>query len=388
MKKSRPFSRISVFLMIFLSLGVCLFTGCSEKKTEDDPDNWMGLRLEETEENRYATGFTIRKYEGGAYRLSVSGANAEYLILPEKAESPANVPSDITVIRQPKQNVYLASSSVMCYFYELGAKETVGFTSTKAGDWTDPEVKKAVEEDEITYVGKYNAPDYEWLVQEKTTLAIENTMILHSPKTKEQLEQLGIPVLVEYSSYEEHPLGRLEWIRVYGCILGKEEAADTFFKEQEELFLKQKKDRTEQPLKVACFSITPNGYVSVQKPGSYMAALIREAGGEYFLTEEASGEEKDSGSLNLQMDRFYETAKDADLLIYNGNIYGVPESLQALVREQPLLADFKAVKNKNVYSVGNDLFQGPTKVARVMEDLSAIMDGTSEETEYFHRLKD
>ena len=67
-----------------------------------------------------------------------------------------------------------------------------------------------MEEGDILYAGKYSAPDYELILDEGCNLAIENTMIYHNPEVKEKLEELGIPVLVERSSYESHPLGRLE----------------------------------------------------------------------------------------------------------------------------------------------------------------------------------
>ena len=52
-------------------------------------------------------------------------------------------------------------------------------------------------------------------------------MILHSPKVQEMIEDLDIPVFVDYSSYESHPLGRTEWIKVYGAMLNKEKEAET-----------------------------------------------------------------------------------------------------------------------------------------------------------------
>ena len=54
-------------------------------------------------------------------------------------------------------------------------------------------------------------------------------MISHSPEVKEKLEQLGVPVLVERSSYEEGPLGRVEWIKLYGLLTGHLDEAEQFF---------------------------------------------------------------------------------------------------------------------------------------------------------------
>ena len=57
-------------------------------------------------------------------------------------------------------------------------------------------------------------------------------MIYHMPEVKEKLEQFGIPVLVEHSSYEPHPLGRTEWLKLYGVLLDKEEPAQELFEKQ------------------------------------------------------------------------------------------------------------------------------------------------------------
>ena len=47
----------------------------------------------------------------------------------------------------------------------------------------------------------------------------------------EQLERLGIPVLVETSSYETLPMGRMEWIKLYAALLDKEDEAEALFNE-------------------------------------------------------------------------------------------------------------------------------------------------------------
>ncbi len=46
-------------------------------------------------------------------------------------------------------------------------------------------------------------------------------MISHTPEVREMLEDFGIPVMIEYSSYEKHPLGRVEWVRFFRDIAWK-----------------------------------------------------------------------------------------------------------------------------------------------------------------------
>ena len=90
----------------------------------------------------------------------------------------------------------------------------------------------AMEGGEASHAGKYNMPDYELILREKCALAVESTMIFHTPEVKEQLEDSGIPVLVDYSSYEQHPLGRSEWIKLYGVLTGHEQEAEAAFQKQ------------------------------------------------------------------------------------------------------------------------------------------------------------
>ena len=88
------------------------------------------------------------------------------------------------------------------------------------------EARQAMQESRIAYAGKYSAPDYERILAAGCTLAIENTMVLHDPEVKEQLEKFGVPVLVERSSYESGPLARMEWLKLYGILLNKTEMAE------------------------------------------------------------------------------------------------------------------------------------------------------------------
>ena len=54
-------------------------------------------------------------------------------------------------------------------------------------------------------------------------------MVYHTPEVKEQLEKFDIPVLVDYSSYEDEPLGRTEWVKLYGLLTGRIKEAQKAF---------------------------------------------------------------------------------------------------------------------------------------------------------------
>ena len=85
----------------------------------------------------------------------------------------------------------------MDFFCALDGLDCIGLSGTDADGWYIEEAKEALENGSITYAGKYSAPDYEQIVSQNCGLAIESTMIYHTPEVKERLEQFGIPVLVD-----------------------------------------------------------------------------------------------------------------------------------------------------------------------------------------------
>ena len=111
--------------------------------------------------------------------------------------------------------------SAMALFDMVDSIEAISYSGLKADGWAIANAAAAMNRDEILYAGKYNASDYEMLVDGGCSLAIESTMIYHNPEVKEKLEELGIPVIVERSSYEDNPLGRTEWVKFYGAQIGR-----------------------------------------------------------------------------------------------------------------------------------------------------------------------
>ena len=93
--------------------------------------------------------------------------------------------------------------------------------------------------------------------------------------------------------------------------------------------------------------------------------------------------------MNIQMETFYECAKDADILIYNSTIEGKLESIAQLIEKSPVFADFRAVKNDNVWCTEQNLFQQTTGAADMITDLNSIFTGNADRKDqltYLHRI--
>ena len=332
----------------------------------------------------YAENFHVTCYEGGAAVLTAGNQN-RFLLLPEGAETPRGL-EKLPVIHTPVRQVYLASSSAADLFLQCGALDALRYSSTRCEDWQLPELREAMETEELAFAGKYSAPDYELLLTEGCDLVIENTMILHNPAVKEKLEALGLPVLIEYSSYEPHPLGRVEWVKLYGLLTGHLQEAEDFFDSQLRLF--QTLDGTEKTGKTAAFfHITANGAVVVRKRADYVTRMIELAGGETALTDLPESENALS-TVTIQMESFYRQARDADVLIYNSTVAGEVESLEELLALSPLLADFRAVQTGNVWCTEQSMFQKSSAAAGMIADFHEILKGTGEEKlQFLHKVE-
>lgn len=346
-----------------------------------------GLKYLYRDENDYAEGFAIDYYESGEILISISDGN-RFLIIPKDRNEPDNLQAGITVLKKPVDNIYLAATAVMDMFVRMHAIDRISLSGTKADGWYINEAKNAMKSGNIRYAGKYNMPDYEMILASDCNLAIESTMLTHSPKVKENLEKLGIPVLVDRSSYESHPLGRAEWIKLYAAIADNERGY-TVFNEQKDVLNAVEKSIQGKSIKnntVAFFFITSNGMVNVRKSDDFVPKMIELAGGQYIFTD--LGDEGSSSSVNMTIEQFYASAKDADYLIYNSTIDKDMDSLNEMLKKSPVLKDFKAVKDKNVFCTYQNFYQESTQAGTFIADIyNIISNGNDEDLEFLYRLK-
>ena len=115
--------------------------------------------------------------------------------------------------------------------------------------------------------------------------------------------------------------------------------------------------------------------------------MIELAGGKYIFENLGDAETKRS-TMNMQVEEFYNGAKDADFLIYNSSIDGGVSSREALLDKCEVLADFKAVQEGNVWCTTNDMYQQSLSIGYLMEDIHAMLSGEGEDKmHYLFRLE-
>lgn len=381
-------------MCLLLTLNACGVKDRNSFETEIHEKDEQGQEQETDFSSLVCTGTTALKYadqfsieEYGIYKLITIADSGRFLLVPEDAAVPAGLPEDTVILQQPLDCAYLVSTSAMDLIQTIDALTAVRLSGTKKENWYVEEAAAAMQSGALLYAGKYNTPDYELILNEGCDLAIENTMIYHNPEVKEKLEALGIPVLVERSSYEHHPLGRLEWIKLFGVLFLQEENADRFFEEQlakiEPLMEQEDTDKS-----VAFFYITSNGAVSVRKPKDYIAQMIELSGGRYVLDMIPNESGNALSAMNMQMEDFYAAARDADILIYNSTIDGELKGMQELIEKDALFADFKAFQEKQVYCTTGNFFQKTTGIGEFMVDLNRIYsDSDTSENTFLRKLR-
>ena len=370
--------------IVFLML-LSLLSGCGEPRVQEGLGN--GWEPISSMELQYATEFAVDYYEGGYKLLSISDGS-RFLVIPEGMDCPRGIAKDIVPLYQPVENIYLAATAAMCLFDAMDRLDAISLSGARQDSWYIPGAVEAMKQGKILYAGKYSEPDYEMILNHHCPLAIESTMIGHASEVKDKLEELGIAVLVDQSSMESHPLGRTEWMKLYGALLNEEEKAEELFGQQVE-YLNQVLEEENTGKTVAFFHISSAGYVVARKSGDYVSKMIELAGGRYVFKDLGDPETKTS-TVNLEMETFFAAAKDADYIIYNSTIGGEVKNQEELLEKSPLLSEFKAVKNGNVWCTNRNMYQETTKLGQMVQSFHEIFSGQADdltELPYLYKLQ-
>lgn len=403
-----------------------------------------GLRFISSEKNDVAEYFRLSVYEdasGAKYQLlETAGGLHRYLIVPADAQvsdrksdhftaraSEANSANkekkgdalELTVLQQPLTTTYVAASAVMAPLCDLGAVSQIRFSGLREEGWYVDEARAAMKAGSMLFAGKYSEPDYETLLREGCDLALESTMIYRSPEVIEKLSALGIPVYIDYSSYEPHVLGRLEWIRVYGALFGHEEEAQQWYASERDRIRAIQKDaetssgeasqsgksteksetKTSRNSKneassigtssgsagtdttadlrptVVYFYVNSSGQIQVRQPHDYIPELLELAGARYLAPDMSGLSGSRKSNVTVSLEDFYSSCRDADYLIYSATLDRPLSSIQELLGKNALFADFKAVKEGHVYTTDKDFYQLSDRMADFAEDVHRMLQG-------------
>ena len=334
-----------LFLLLLLSFYI---SGCKQNKEQTEPLTVMYLAPQNIE---YAKGFSVTHHKTyKEIKVTTPWPDAKneltYILHPKGTEKPFKSNKAI-FIEVPSERVVVTSTTDIPMLEYLNLEEKlVGFPHT---DYVSSEKTRAlIDSGKVKELGKEYNLNTEMVLDLSPDLII-GFSATGDTKAYDLIQKTGIPVVINGSWMEEHPLGRAEWIKFVAAFFGKESDA-------EEIFQKIKEDYTQSSTLAKNVESSPTVISGsmfkdvwhVPGGNSYIAQFLKDAGTDYLWKDS-----KKNGSLALSFESVLEKGQNADLWIGSGN----STSLQALQEKNHQYALFDAFKNKTVYS--STLKMGP-----------------------------
>ena len=182
-------------------------------------------------------------------------------------------------------------------------------------------------------------------------------------------------------------------MKFFGALTDRDEKANELFNEQVDIVNRIAKTDGDTAANddsrptVAFFYITSNGQIQVRKSTDYVPKMISLAGGKYIF-DASNDDDTGRSTMNMQLEDFYNGAIDADYLIYNSAIDGGVKSIAELLDKCPVLADFRAVKDGNVFCTTNDMYQQSMSIGYMIDDMHSMITGDADSNmKYMFKLK-
>lgn len=323
---------------ILLSLVSFLFFSCQQKQKKNienqSPENYI----------RYATGLSIQKYTNFSIVTvsnpwPTSDKNYTYILHQKAAKIPDSL-QKYTAIQVPIKSIVVTSTTHIPALELLEVEDKlIGFPNT---DYVSSEkTRTLIETGKVREIGTNQSLNTEVLLDMQPDVII-GFGVDGEKKTYDNLQQNGLKILYNGDWTEQHPLGRAEWIQLFGVLFGLEEKSDKVFKNIENDYLEAielAKKATSKPTILSGAIYQDQWYLPQGK--SWAAQFLDNAKGDYLW---ASSE--GTGSLSLSFETVLEKAQNADFWIGPGQF----TSFEQLEKANPNYKHFNAVQNKNVYS--------------------------------------
>ncbi len=366
------------FLYITGLLLLSVLNSCKHSQNEAAPSKSNGIK--------YASHLKLDK--AGDYTIIevrepwAKAGNYKYVAGKNKKNLPDSL-KKYPFIQTPAKKIVVTSTTHLPHISLLGKEDNLaGFPNTRY--ISSEKFRKRVEEGKIKEIGNGAG-----LNTEETLILNPGLIIAFSSgndqKQYEIFEKKGIPVIYNADWMENDPLGRAEWLKLFGVIFNEEEKAGKIFDTIARNYNRIKEkigNKTRKPLVFQGGFFGDKWYVPGGK--SYAAKLIEDAGGKYVW-------EKDhhSGSNAYSFENVLLKLPQADIWLNPGSIV----SKSALGNQIPQAKKFKSYKNDRIYTYvlakgknGGLIYfeESPAHPDRVLEDLYHIFYPDESPQHKFH----
>lgn len=266
---------------------------------------------------------------------------ARYVLVPQTDSLPDDLP-DGTVLRTPLTSALVFSNVHAALLHELGhASAVTGVTDV--GYITDSIVARGITAGSVADCGQSTDPDIEKIVM-LSPQAIMLSPYSAADGVAERLGRLGIPVIMCADYMEPDPLGRAEWMRFYGRLVGEGERADSLYGSVAAEYSRVRALAAGVDSRPSVLIDTRYGDVwYVPVAGSTTDCFIADAGGSNPFSDLGHGD-----SRPLSVEQVIATAGNADFWLVR-YFAGEPMTMAQFAELGPEISRFEAFRRNRVY---------------------------------------
>lgn len=324
----------TIFVLSFFLLVGCKKNEAPEIVKTEIPQNSI----------EFASALSIVKHEGYSVVTVIEpwpNASTKFTYILKEKE--AKVPDSLqkyTTIKVPLESVVVTSTTNIPFLEMLDVEDKlVGFPHT---DYVSSEKTRVlIDKGSVKNVGQNEKLNIEQLIELSPDLIITFGVDNNNPML-DNLKKSGLNVFIQADWMEQSPLGKAEWIKLYGALFGKEDKAKELFDKIVESYNQAKKLAAEKTANsTVLYGSMYEDVWYVAKGNSWVAEFMKDAHANYLWADL-----KGTGSEGLSFEKVLDKAKTANVWIASGSF----KSLDDLQKANPHYSEFDAFTNKSVYS--------------------------------------
>lgn len=299
-----------------------------------------------------------------------------------KRNSTAKIPIGLTKIEVPVKRMAVLSTTHIGMLDALNQLDCIAGT-TDAQYIANPTILKRIKKGKIAVFENESSINPSKLMANHINLVVYSGFGKAFPNA-EKLNKLNIFTMPNYEWREEHPLGKAEWIKVFGYLIDKPKLANSYFKSVEKSYTSTQKSiatNTQKHPSVLVGSLI-GGIWYAPAGESYMASILKDSGAEYVFKNEQG-----TGSCEHSIQEVFTLQKDISVWINPG-----ATSKNDLEKQQQKYSLFHAFTEGEMYDyIHNSNYfweMGAVNPHWILSDFAAIL-GTQDgqKLHFYAKLK-
>lgn len=288
-----------------------------------------------------------------------------------------NVSKNKDCILVPCQNIAALSATHIGMLSVLDAENTICAVSDSKLVY-NPSVKEGLQSGTILSLGDSQEISMEALITSGAKTIVHSAFSGDFPH-REQLKKMGLTCIPNFDWREEDPLGKAEWLLLFGYLTGKEEQAKNIISEIARSYNQTLKKVKNQSKDKVIFGNFIRDYWYAPAGESYNSQLIQDAGMNYIYCKT-----KGTGSITIPMEKILMDTKDVKYWINPGF-----SSKTEIIKSNPKVKNLKCFNNGKIYCYSHDVNKfwelSAVQPHLVLADLYSIITVNSPKNLHFYK---